>query len=119
MQLAASPGLFIGLAAALFSAFLFGGGDYKAGELAKKMSPVVFTIIIYLIEIPVLFALVILKGEYGDTSNNIWLLFVGVLGTLSYFSLVTALTKGHMSVVMALVGLLSLVVPAIVSVVVG
>lgn len=119
MQLAVSPGVYAGLVAAVISAILFGAGDWGAGELAKKTSPVLFTVSVYMIEIPALFVIFLASGEYGKMSTNISMFFIGILGSLAYFLLVFSLTKGHVSVVMALAGLLALVVPAVVSVVIG
>lgn len=119
MVLSVSPGVYFGLLAALVSAIFFGAGDWGSGELAKKTSPVLFTISIWIVEIPVLFVLFLASGDYGKTSTNISMFLFGIIGMFSFFLLVYALTKGHVSVVMALAGLLALIVPAIASIVIG
>ena len=119
MLSAVSPGVYIGLGAALLAAILFGSGDYGAAILGKKMSPLMFTSSNYLIEIPVLFLLLLISGDHGKTSTNLSMFGLGTLGTIAFMILVFALTKGHVSVVMALAGLFAILVPAIVSIVIG
>lgn len=119
MILTIPPGIYFGLAAALISAIFFGAGDWGSGELAKKTSPVLFTVSIWIIEIPALLVLFLASGEYGKASTNLSMFLFGIIGMLSYFLLVYALTKGHVSVVMTLTGLMALIVPTIVSIVIG
>lgn len=119
MYLASSTTVFIGILAAIISAIVFGVGDFGSGELGKKLGPIVFFAGIYIVEIPMLFALMALTNTYGIFSMNVFLVLVGTLGTLGFFSMIFGLTKGYASIVMSLSGLLALVVPAIASIVIG
>lgn len=119
MLLATSSSVYLGLGAAFLAAILFGFGDFGASIYGKKITPIGFAGSTYLLEVPILFGLLALSGEFGSVSTNAALIAFGSLGTLAFFLLVIGLTKGHVSVVMALSGLFALIVPAITSIVIG
>ncbi|MFN8016455.1 MAG: EamA family transporter [Acidimicrobiia bacterium] len=116
MIYAALPGVTFGIIASLFAAICFGAGDFFAGLLSRKHSPTDFFAAIYLCEIPILFLIILPTGEFGKVGTNSYLFLLGILGTSAFFLLLHGLAKGFVSVVMSLLGLLSLLVPAIVSV---
>lgn len=116
MVLASSSGVLVGIFVSLAIALLFGVGDFYAGVLSKKYSPLDFFAAIYIFEIPVLLTFMIAFGTYGETKTNIGLFFLGFLGCGGFAFMLVGLSKGLVSVVMSLMGLFSLIVPAIFSI---
>ncbi len=119
MVLASSAGVYFGLAAAFLSAVLFGLGDFSVTIYTRRMSPFAFVGILYIIEVPALFVLLVSTGEFGSFQTNIALVLLGCLGTVAYSFLVYGLTQGHISVVMSMAGLFALAIPALATIVIG
>lgn len=109
----------IGISLALLSCVIFGVADFAAAHYGEKISPQLFIAAIYLIEIPALFILFLINPSTASASTNGLLFVCGCFGTLSYIALVYGLSHGRISIVTALSGLLALVVPSVVSVVIG
>ena len=119
MYLASSSSIFVGVFAALVSMVIFGLGDFGGGELGKKINPFTFLAAIYTIEIPLLFMAMVFTSSYGLLYNNLWLFSIGIIGTIGYGAIIFGLTRGYVSIVMPLAGLVALVVPAVASILIG
>ncbi len=109
----------LGLLFAFGSCVLFGVADFVVGEFGKKITPALILSVLYLIEIPVLFALLMVTRDFGSLGPNLVLLLFGTFSTAGYFVFIYGLTHGKTTIVAPLTALIALILPAVYSVFVG
>jgi drug/metabolite transporter (DMT)-like permease len=109
----------IGLLFALTSCLLFGLGDFFAGQLGRKFSPEFSATSLYLVEIPIITAMLVVNPDFPPLPTILALMFFGSLSVIGYFTFIYGFAYGKISIVASLAGLLALILPAVVSVISG
>jgi drug/metabolite transporter (DMT)-like permease len=108
-----------GIAFALGACFLWGTSDFGASVLGKHTSARFASAAVYLVEVPILTLVYLFHRETAPVATNAWLFVIGCAGTLAYFAFIHGMSQGFISIVTPLAALISLILPAIVSVASG
>ncbi len=105
---------------ALASAVTYGVSDYLGGRVSRRFAPIVVTLFAEL-TLLVLFAVMVpvLETDGPTTAAIWWGVAAGVAGSLGVLGLYAALSRGSMTVVAPITGIVAAVVPAITGVALG
>ncbi len=105
---------------ALGSGLVYGVSDYLGGRVSRRLAPVVLTLIAELSLFAVMVVVVPLTESAGPTSAAVWWgVAGGVGGSLGVLGLYLALSRGNMTVVAPITGVVAAAVPVVVGVVLG
>lgn len=115
MSLAINNLYILGIGAGLLSALLLGGGDYFAGDIAGKTNTYISIFMVYIIECLVMGTIVLAQGDFGYGGENFKMFLASISGNLGFIVLIYGLSKGKISVVATISGVMQLVVPLIFS----
>jgi drug/metabolite transporter (DMT)-like permease len=105
---------------ALGSALVYGVSDYLGGRASRRLAPVVVTLVAELSLFAVTLAVVPLVETAGPSSAALWWGVVGgVAGSSGVLGLYLALSRGNMTVVAPITGVVAAAVPVLVGVALG
>ena len=105
---------------ALGSGLVYGVSDYLGGRVSRRLPPVVVTLIAELTLFAVTLAGVPLIESTGPSPRAIWWGVVGgIAGSAGVLGLYLALSRGHMTVVAPITGVVAAAVPVMVGVALG
>jgi len=105
---------------ALGSGLIYGVSDYLGGRVSRRLAPVVVTLIAELTLFAVTLAVVPLVETSGPSSRALWWGIVGGLaGSTGVLGLYLALSRGNMTVVAPITGVVAAAVPVIVGLALG
>ena len=105
---------------ALGSGLVYGISDYLGGRVSRRLAPVVITLIAELSLFAAIGVVVSLTESSGPSSAAMWWGFAGgVGGSLGVLGLYLALSRGNMTVVAPITGVVAAAVPVVVGVVLG
>ncbi len=108
------------IALALVSAIVYGISDYAGGRISRRFAPVAVTLVAEVSLLLVLLVLVPLVERGAPTERAIlWGMFGGFAGSLALIGLYATLSRGNMTVVAPVTGVVSALVPVAVGFAIG
>lgn len=108
------------IALALASALTYGVSDYIGGRVSRRFAPVVVALAAELTLTAILVAVVpAVEAEGPPAAALAWGVVAGVAGSLGVLGLYAALSRGNMTVVAPVTGVVAAVVPVVVGLALG
>ncbi len=105
---------------ALASACAYGVSDYGGGRLSRRVSPMAIAFVADAGLLAVLFLVVpVVEGGAPSSATIAWSVLAGVCGGLGTLGLYEALSRGNMTVVAPVTGVVAAIVPVVTGVVLG
>lgn len=105
---------------AFLSAIAYGVSDYLGGRTSRRMSPIAVTFLSELIQLVVFGCTIPLLEEGGPTAGAVgWGMAAGVSGSLGVLGLYATLSRGGMTVVAPVTGVVAAVLPVVVGIALG
>lgn len=105
---------------ALGSGLVYGVSDYFGGRISRRIAPIVVTLIAELSLFAVMLALVPLTESTGPSASALWWgIAGGSAGSLGVLGLYLALSRGNMTVVAPITGVVAAAVPVFVGLALG
>ncbi len=104
----------VAIVLALASALTYGVSDYMGGRVSRRFAPIAVTFVAE-VTLLVVFGLVVpIVESDGPTATSIWWgIVAGASGSLGVFGLYAALSRGNMTVVAPVTGIVAAVVPVV------
>jgi drug/metabolite transporter (DMT)-like permease len=110
----------VALLLALGSGLVYGVSDYVGGRVSRRFAPVVVTLIAELTLFAVTLAVVPLVEPVGPSARAVgWGMVGGIAGSTGVLGLYLALSRGNMTVVAPITGLVAAAVPVVVGIALG
>jgi drug/metabolite transporter (DMT)-like permease len=108
------------IALALVSAVLYGASDYLGGRTSRRSPPTAVALGAELVQFALCIVIVPLIERQGPTSGAIWWgLAAGATSTIGVIGLYAALSRGNMTVVAPITGVVAAIVPVAVGIMTG
>lgn len=110
----------VAVALALVSAIVYGISDYAGGRISRRFAPVAVTLVAEISLLMVLLVLVpLVEGDAPTERAMLWGMFGGFAGSLALIGLYATLSRGNMTVVAPVTGVVSALVPVAVGFAIG
>ncbi len=110
----------VAIVLALASALMYGTSDYIGGRASRRVPPVAIALFAEAVMLPLCLVLIsLIEDDAPPRSAVVWGLVAGLTGSVAVAGLYVALSRGNMTVVAPITGVVAATLPVIVGVATG